>query len=103
MSKKLPPAIGRTIDDLRRTKPDMRDETKISRVSLASIPPPIAGVRPGDVLTEAGKNRRNKTRASKKAGRKFALTVVAPTATDTPTSKEPAARKSGRDKPSLKP
>jgi hypothetical protein len=64
MSKKLPQAIGQTIDDLRRTKPDLRDETKGARVSLASVPSPVPSGRTGDVLAEeARKRRRNASKA----------------------------------------
>jgi uncharacterized protein (DUF697 family) len=58
MSKKLPKAIGQTIDDLRRTKPDTRDESKTTRVSLASIPSPVPGGRSGDALAEEVRSRR---------------------------------------------
>lgn len=84
MRKKLPKAIGQTIDDLRRSKPTTRDETKSTRVSLASIPSPVAGGRSGDVLAEKVRKRlENSHRGGAKQTEKLAL-VPATKANATP-------------------
>jgi len=73
MSKKLPKAIGLTIDDLRRAKPNLRDETKSTRVSLASIPSPVAGGRAGDVLADEVRSRLAKRGGAARQSEKLAL------------------------------
>jgi uncharacterized protein (DUF697 family) len=92
MSKKLPKVIGQTIDDLRRAKPNTRDETKSTRVSLASIPSPDGG-RAGDVLAEEVRHRR--AGAAPAASQPEKPEAVVPAKAET----APAAAASEPDKP----
>jgi hypothetical protein len=73
MRKKLPKAIGQTMDDLRRRKPNTCDETKSTRVALASIPSPVAGMRAGDVLAEEVRHRLENRRGTVNQRKKLAL------------------------------